>query len=62
MTGKNHDVHKTSAKKRLDRDGYIDMEEEGKDGGDVWVPSTRVLFKVYALLAVREDGSPLKDY
>ena len=62
VTGKSHDVYTTSAEKGLDRGGYMDMEEEWKDGGDIWVPSTRVLFRAYALLAVRDDGSPVKDY
>lgn len=62
VTGKSHDVLKTSAEKSLDRRGYMDMEEEWKDGGDIWVPSTRVLFRAYTLLAVRDDRSPVKDY
>ena len=62
VTGQSHDVRKTSAEKRLDRGGLMDMEEKWKEGGDLWLPSTRVLFRAYALLAVRHDGSPVKDY
>ena len=62
VSGKSRDVCKVSAEKRLDCGEHLDMEEVLKDDGDLWIPSTRILFRAYALLAIRDDRSPVKDY
>lgn len=60
--GVNPDVLNTSPEKHLDRGGYLNLKEEWKDGGDLTIPSARMLFRAYALLAVHNNESQVKDY